>query len=228
VLAVDGSFKAPSLRNVELTGPYMHNGGMLTLDQVVEFYTRGGDFHEANAANLDARIAGVGRLVGSPTNRANVVAFLKTLTDDRVRFESAPFDHPQLFIPNGHPGDAAHVTDDGTGKATDTLVELPASGAAGSCVELFVGAALSPGFAELSPDGPAFFGVVALVAPDPGAAGKSSFVTVRTGFAAVFFCSRARRAASATDGAESSWDCAQTGPDHAVKNSPAIARATNE
>src|SRR5207244_2231243 len=117
VLAVDGAFKAPSLRNVELTGPYMHNGGMLTLDQVVEFYTRGGDFHEANAANLDARIAGVGRLVGSPTNRANVVAFLKTLTDDRVRFESAPFDHPQLFIPNGHPGDAVAVTNDGTADA---------------------------------------------------------------------------------------------------------------
>src|SRR5438128_9802503 len=38
VLAVDGSFKAPSLRNLELTGPYMHNGGMLTLKQVVEFY----------------------------------------------------------------------------------------------------------------------------------------------------------------------------------------------
>src|SRR5207247_641498 len=112
----------------------MHNGGMLTRDQVVEFYTRGGDFHEANAANLDARIAGVGRLVGSPTNRANVVAFLKTLTDDRVRFESAPFDHPQLFIPNGHPGDAAAVVNDGTGKATDALVEVPASGAAGSCV----------------------------------------------------------------------------------------------
>ncbi|TMA57793.1 MAG: DNRLRE domain-containing protein, partial [Deltaproteobacteria bacterium] len=134
VLAVDGSFKAPTLRNVELTGPYMHNGGMLTLDQVVEFYTRGGDFHEANAANLDAKIAGVGRLVGSPTRKANLVAFLKTLTDDRVRFESAPFDHPQLFIPNGHPGDAAAVTNDGTGKATDTLVEVPASGAAGSCV----------------------------------------------------------------------------------------------
>src|SRR5881628_408792 len=134
VLAVDGAFKAPSLRNVELTGPYMHNGGMLTLDQVVEFYTRGGDFHEANAANADAAVDGVGRLVGSPTNRANVVAFLKTLTDDRVRFESAPFDHPQLFIPNGHPGDAVAVTNDGTGKATDTLVEVPASGAAGSCV----------------------------------------------------------------------------------------------
>ena len=134
VLAVDGAFKAPSLRNVELSAPYMHNGGMLTLDQVVEFYTRGGDFHEANAANADAAVDGVGRLVGKPDRRANVVAFLKTLTDDRVRFESAPFDHPQLFIPNGHPGDAAAVVNDGTGKATDALVEVPASGAAGSCV----------------------------------------------------------------------------------------------
>jgi len=134
VLAVDGSFKAPSLRNVELTAPYMHNGGMLTLDQVVEFYTRGGDFADANVDNLDAAINGVGGLVGKPDQRANLVAFLKTLTDDRVRFEAAPFDHPQLFIPNGHPGDAAAVTNDGTGQATDTLVEVPASGAAGSCV----------------------------------------------------------------------------------------------
>src|SRR5439155_4043774 len=91
-------------------------------------------FHEANAANADAAVDGVGRLVGKPDRRANVVAFLKTLTDDRVRFESAPFDHPQLFIPNGHPGDAAAVVNDGTGKATDALVEVPASGAAGSCV----------------------------------------------------------------------------------------------
>ena len=134
VVAVDGAVKAPTLRNIELTGPYMHNGGMLTLDQVVEFYTRGGDFADANVDNLDAKINGVGALVGKPDQRANVVAFLKTLTDDRVRFESAPFDHPQLFVPNGHPGTAAAVTNDGTGQATDQLVEVPASGAAGSCV----------------------------------------------------------------------------------------------
>ena len=34
-VAVDGAFKTPSLRNVELTGPYMHNGGMRTLEEVV-------------------------------------------------------------------------------------------------------------------------------------------------------------------------------------------------
>jgi len=49
----DGAFKAPQLRNVELTGPYFHNGGTLTLRQVVDFYTRGGDFPITNAAHRD-------------------------------------------------------------------------------------------------------------------------------------------------------------------------------
>ena len=49
-VAVTGSFKTPTLRNVELTGPYMHNGGMATLEQVVEFYTRGTDFGDVNSA----------------------------------------------------------------------------------------------------------------------------------------------------------------------------------
>ena len=46
----------------------------------------------------------------------------------RQRYERAPFDHPQLFVTNGHPGDQNAVTDDGTGQATTTLVELPAVG----------------------------------------------------------------------------------------------------
>ena len=41
--AIDGAFKVPSLRNVELTGPYFHNGGQATLEQVIQFYNRGGD-----------------------------------------------------------------------------------------------------------------------------------------------------------------------------------------
>jgi len=97
-VAVDGAFKVPSLRNVELTGPYFHNGGQATLDQVVDFYSRGGDFHEANIANLDPNIVNLGL---STTEKANVVAFLKSLTDDRVRFSKAPFDHPSLNVPNG-------------------------------------------------------------------------------------------------------------------------------
>jgi cytochrome c peroxidase len=39
-----GAFNVPSFRNVELTGPYMHNGGMATLEEVLEFYNRGGNF----------------------------------------------------------------------------------------------------------------------------------------------------------------------------------------
>ena len=58
--------------------------------------------------------------------------FLKSLTDERVRKQSAPFDHPQLFIPNGHPGNTTSVTQDGTtGKATDSLLEIPAVGRSG-------------------------------------------------------------------------------------------------
>ncbi|OLE97591.1 MAG: hypothetical protein AUG75_06415 [Cyanobacteria bacterium 13_1_20CM_4_61_6] len=97
-VAVDGAFKVPSVRNVELTGPYFHAGGMATLEQVVDFYSRGGDFHEANIDNLDPHIE---NLALSATEKANLVAFLKSLTDERVRFAKAPFDHPQLVIPNG-------------------------------------------------------------------------------------------------------------------------------
>ena len=44
-IANGGFFKAPQLRNVALTAPYFHNGSQLTLEQVVEFYDRGGDFN---------------------------------------------------------------------------------------------------------------------------------------------------------------------------------------
>lgn len=117
--------KTPGLRNVELTAPYFHNGGQLTLEQVVEFYNRGGDFNEQNIANLDPDIE---RLGLSAQEKSDLVAFLKALTDERVRLEKAPFDHPQLFVPNGHPGNQNSVTNDGKGQATDQLLEIPAVG----------------------------------------------------------------------------------------------------
>jgi cytochrome c peroxidase len=124
-VAVDGAFKTPGLRNVELTAPYLHNGGQLTLKQLVEFYNRGGDFHEENIDNLDADIQNLNL---STQEKDDLVAFMKALTDERVRYERAPFDHPQLFIPNGHPIDDKSVNNDGTGKAQDTLIEIPAIG----------------------------------------------------------------------------------------------------
>ncbi|WP_375473474.1 cytochrome-c peroxidase [uncultured Nostoc sp.] len=115
-----GAFKAPGLRNVELTAPYFHNGGQATLEQLIDFYNRGGDFGVLPPLNL------------SPEEKQQLVAFLKGLTDDRVRYNKAPFDHPQLFIPNGHVGNSNYVVNDGTGKATDDTVEIPAVGRNGN------------------------------------------------------------------------------------------------
>ena len=120
-VVANGLFKAPGLRNVELTAPYMHNGGMLTLRQVVDFYSRG-------AGDDNPQVPRLPVLNLTEDQKEALVAFMKGLTDERVRFHKAPFDHPQLFVPNGHPGNQTSVTDDGTGKATDALLEIPAVG----------------------------------------------------------------------------------------------------
>ena len=93
---VNGIFKTPGLRNVEFTGPFFHNGGQATLEHVVDFYSRAGDF--PGDGNIGR---GVRRFNLSPDDRAALVAFLKSLSDDRVRFERAPFDHPELCVPIG-------------------------------------------------------------------------------------------------------------------------------
>jgi cytochrome c peroxidase len=126
---VDGAFKAPGLRNVELTAPYFHNGGQSTLAQVIDFYSRGGDFQPIHGREGENRPLSTLNL--SPESKAALVAFLKALTDERVRSRRAPFDHLELFVPDGHPGDSVAVTDDGTGKATDSLVRIPAVGSDG-------------------------------------------------------------------------------------------------
>ncbi len=94
--AVDGAFKTPGLRNVELTGPYFHNGGMATLRQVVQFYNRGGNFCDFNLRDLNPNIRPLGL---SAQQENQLVAFLVSLTDARVRYQLAPFDHPELRIP---------------------------------------------------------------------------------------------------------------------------------
>jgi len=100
-VANHGNFKVPGMRNIELTAPYMHNGGMLDLLDVVEFYTRGGNFPVQNRDDRDALIAQIDFLQNNPTGQAALVDFMMALTDDRVREEAAPFDHPEIFIPNG-------------------------------------------------------------------------------------------------------------------------------
>jgi len=124
-VAVDGAQKTPGLRNVELTAPYFHNGGMSTLEQVVEFYNRGGNFARENQADFDIDIE---PLHLTAEEKAALVAFLKALTDERVRFDQAPFDHPQLIVPNGAKGNQFRVINDGTGNAKENFLRIPAVG----------------------------------------------------------------------------------------------------
>ncbi|SJM90459.1 cytochrome-c peroxidase [Crenothrix polyspora] len=128
IVAVNGAFKTPTLRNVELTGPYMHNGSLLTLEQVVDFYFRGGNV--SNAAH-PARLLTARPI--TPEDKADLVAFLKSLTDERVRFERAPFDHPQLRIPHGH---STRVDPKNTKQAEDLFLTLPAIGKKGRDAKL--------------------------------------------------------------------------------------------
>jgi cytochrome c peroxidase len=72
-------FKVPSLRNVEKTAPYMHDGRFLTLDGVLEHYNSG----VVNSATLDSSLNRNGRLgiALTTTEKMQLIAFLKTLTD---------------------------------------------------------------------------------------------------------------------------------------------------
>jgi cytochrome c peroxidase len=84
-----GLFRPPSLRNVALTAPYMHDGSIATLDAVIDHYAAGG------TVTTDGPLAGDGRLIPTKSSfvrgftirdeeRAALIAFLNTLTDDTL------------------------------------------------------------------------------------------------------------------------------------------------
>jgi hypothetical protein len=135
--SANGLFKTPGLRNVELTGPYMHNGGMATLEQVVEFYSRGGDF--VNDGNIGP---GIERHNFNPTTQAALVSVMKAMTDDRVRYERAPFDHPELCVPvSAQQGDGQTLVQDTSNpqfiaSAAENWSGLPAVGRGGNAAPL--------------------------------------------------------------------------------------------
>lgn len=89
------AYKTPILRNVAITGPYMHDGSLTTLEDVVEFYNKGGINNENKSPllvplKLDAK------------GKSALVAFLKTLTGDNVEAlvkdaRSAPVTLPVLI-----------------------------------------------------------------------------------------------------------------------------------
>jgi cytochrome c peroxidase len=123
-IAVNGAFKTPTLRNIELTGPYFHNGGTKNLLEVVEFYVRGADFKKTNIKDLDPDVGGIPELQGNKPDQLALVEFMKHLTDERVKFRKAPFDHPEIVLPNGHSGVE-------NGVALDNNFVLPAVGREG-------------------------------------------------------------------------------------------------
>jgi len=109
-----GEFRTPSLRNVSLRGPYFHNGHFATLEEVVEFYNRGGDF---DAPNINRNL--IRPLNLSAQQKSDLLAFLRRpLTDPRVAAGTGQFDRPTLYsessrvpqiISNGTPGSGALV-----------------------------------------------------------------------------------------------------------------------
>lgn len=171
--AVDGAFKTPGLRNVALTAPYMHNGGQKSLDEVIDFYSRGGDRRAipvpgvtkavaeqrgggggggdsgSGSDGVDNDTTGTGQLGQSkpigpkmggsnvhpeikpfslnPTQKMQMVEFLKSLTDPRVACHAAPFDHPALTVANGQ----SSTDTNGTGNADDKTLAISAVGAGG-------------------------------------------------------------------------------------------------
>ncbi len=87
-----GQFRVPSLRDVGARAPYMHNGGLATLGDVVDFYVRGGDF---DAPNKDPLM--IPRAL-TPLRREALIAYMRdALTDPRIQAELPPFDRPTLF-----------------------------------------------------------------------------------------------------------------------------------
>ncbi len=73
-----GAFKVPTLRNIALTAPYMHNGSMTTLEEVLDFYAEGGG-RAHGQENIDVFVQGFEM---SDQEKADLLAFLMALTDE--------------------------------------------------------------------------------------------------------------------------------------------------
>jgi cytochrome c peroxidase len=83
-----GQFKTPTLREIEHTAPYMHDGSMKTLEEVVEFYNKGGIKNK----NLDQNIKPLNL---SELEKKDLVAFLKALSGEGWQGVKAPTEFPR-------------------------------------------------------------------------------------------------------------------------------------
>jgi cytochrome c peroxidase len=83
-----GTFKTPTLREIEHTAPYMHDGSLKTLDEVVEYYNKGGNPNK----NLDPAMK---QLHLNDQDKKDLVAFLKALSGEGWQQVKAPEEFPQ-------------------------------------------------------------------------------------------------------------------------------------
>lgn len=131
-----GAFKAPTLRNIAATAPYMHDGSIATLEEVLDHYAAGGrTISDGEYAGVGHDSPSKGRFVRgfdlSDSEKADIVEFLKTLTDDEF-LTNPHFANP--FLPVSCPGDCNL---DGTVQVNELVTSINASlgsGSLGVCV----------------------------------------------------------------------------------------------
>src|SRR6185503_17308392 len=141
----NGRFKTPILRNLELRAPYMHNGRFAAVEDVVEFYNRGGDF---DAPNIDR--ARIRPLNLTAQQKAALVAFLKRpLTDPRVRDQLPPFDRPLLYSESNRVPVISGVGRVGSGGAVPNVIAVEPPIAGNQSFSVSVGSGLAGASATL-------------------------------------------------------------------------------
>jgi cytochrome c peroxidase len=112
-----GAFRVPGLRNVAQRGTFFHNGQFTTLQQVVAFYNRGGDFNGPNKPLNLIRPLGLGA-----GQQADLVAFLQSLSDQRASSETERFDRPALYIESNRVPVLTGASRNGSGGFAPTMM----------------------------------------------------------------------------------------------------------
>ncbi len=81
MVQLKNAFKTPTLRNIAQTAPYMHNGVFTTLEEVVDFYNKGGGI--GTGINVENQTLPSDALNLTATEQKALVAFMKTLSDNK-------------------------------------------------------------------------------------------------------------------------------------------------
>lgn len=151
-----GRFKSPTMRNVALRAPYFHDGSAADLTEVVEFYDRGGDFHDHQSELIEP-------LGLTPEQKVALVQFLATATlDPKLALGAPPFDRPTLYTETNRVPTIVAAGSPGGGGVVPRLVALepPFVGNPSCALALADGLAGAPAFLFASaggdPAGPPF------------------------------------------------------------------------